>query len=291
MYSTTATTPNMIVMFPGKYTPEARVLINNLSGCNIKSKTPSLASDGGSSTLFSIAPLKIAKDKTPRIKRDQRSIVLSTNLRHGEREPMSTIPPEARKGVAYVQPGTTFATVRVQQGRIVVEILDWFVHGDDPQEIHGFDLLVRELLTDKAGQFGIRLRELALVGFDADFLGAPAFVLEEHALENSNFGRHAIGRLEIRRTEYVLGAITHVETLTIQALDPVLASCAVGGDREADDAIFLVPRTGRFGNREFVAEKTKRHVVAAELLNDGVKLAGGEASGCEFCAHDCISLG
>jgi hypothetical protein len=31
--------------------------------------------------------------------------------------------------------------------------------------------------------------------------------------------------------------------------------------------------------------------VATELLDDGVELAGGESGGCEFCAHDCISLG
>jgi hypothetical protein len=31
--------------------------------------------------------------------------------------------------------------------------------------------------------------------------------------------------------------------------------------------------------------------VTTELLDDGVELASGKASGCEFCAHDYISLG
>jgi hypothetical protein len=31
--------------------------------------------------------------------------------------------------------------------------------------------------------------------------------------------------------------------------------------------------------------------VATELLDDGVELAGRKTGGCEFCAHDCISLG
>jgi hypothetical protein len=31
--------------------------------------------------------------------------------------------------------------------------------------------------------------------------------------------------------------------------------------------------------------------VTTELLDDGVELAGGKSGRCEFCAHDCISLG
>ena len=220
-----------------------------------------------------------------------RILGLRTDLRHGEREPVVTIPPVVRPVVARIEPATTAVTVRAEQARIADGVIDRFVHGDNPDQTHRFDLLVRELLTDEAGQFGVRLRELALVGIGTDLLRDPVVVLEEHALENRDFGRHAVGRLEIRRTEHLLGVVSDAETVAFQTLDPVLADRAIGGDAEVDDAVFLTPRTGRFGNREFVAEKTERHVVATEFLDDGVELAGGEAGGCEFVAHDCISLG
>jgi len=217
--------------------------------------------------------------------------VLRTDLRHGEREPAVTTPPAVRPIAARAEPATNAVTARAQQDRTAVGVVDGFVHGNDPDQPHGFDLLVRELLTDEAGQFGVRLRELALVGFGANLLRDPVVVLEEHALENGDFGRHAARRLEVRRAKHLLGVVSDAETVALQTLDPVFAGRAIAGDREVDDAVFLAPRTGRFGNREFVAEKTKRHVVATELLDDSVELAGGKSGGCEFCAHDCISLG
>ncbi len=220
-----------------------------------------------------------------------RILGLRTDLRDSEREPFVTIPHEVRPAVIRVEPATTAATVRAQQARIAVGVVDGFVHGNDPDQTHGFDLLVRELLTDEAGQFGVRLRKLALVGLGANLLRDPVVVLEEHALENRDFGRHAVGRLEVRRAEHLLGVVCDTETVAFQTLDPVLAGRAVGGDAEVDDAVFLTPRTDRFGNREFITEKTERHVVATELLDDGVELASCEAGRCEFVAHDSISLG
>lgn len=212
-------------------------------------------------------------------------------MRHGEREPAATTPPEVRPAAARTEPATTAATARAQQARTAVGVVDRFVHGNDPNQTHRFDILVRELLTDEAGQFGVRLRELALVGLGANLLRDPVVVLEEHALENRNFGRHAARRLEIRRTEHLLGVVSDAETVVGETLDPDFASRAIAGDREVDDTVFLAPQTDRFGNREFVAEKTERHVVATELLDDGVELASSKARGCEFVAHDYISLG
>ncbi len=220
-----------------------------------------------------------------------RILVLRTDLRHSKREPVVTIPPVARPVVVRVEPATTAATARAQQVRIADGVVVGFVHSNDVPQTHRFDLLVRELLTDETGQFGVRLRELALVGLGANLLRDPVVVLHEHTLENGDFGRHTVGRLEVRRTEHLLGIVSDAETVAFQTLDPVLAGRAVGGDAEVDDAVFLTPRTCQFGNREFIAEKTERHVVATELLDDGVELAGGESGGCEFCAHDCISLG
>jgi len=196
---------------------------------------------------------------------------------HGEREPAVTIPPEARPADPRAEPATTVVTARDQQVRIAVGVVDGFVHYDDPPDTHGFDLLVRELLANETGQLDVRLGQLALVGFGTDLLRDPVVVLEEHALENGDFGRHATRRLEVRRTKYLIGVVADAETVAFQTLDPVLASRAVGCDAEVDDAVFLAPRTDRFGNRKFVAEKTERHVVATELLDDGIQLTRGKA--------------
>ncbi len=216
---------------------------------------------------------------------------MRTDLRHGEREPAVTIPPAARPAVVRAEPATIAATVRAQQARIAAGVVDGFVHDNDPDQTHLLDLLIRELLTDEASELGVRLGELALVGLGVDILRDPVVVLEGHALENRDFGRHAARRLEVRGTEHLIGVVAHAEFFAFEPGDPVLAGRTVAGDREVDDAVFLVPRASRFGNREFVAEKTERHVMATELLDDGVELAGGEAGGCEFRAHDCISLG
>ena len=83
-------------------------------------------------------------------------------------------------------------------------------------------------------------------GLGADLLRDPVVVLEEPALEDGDFGRHAVGRLEVRRTEHLLGVVAHAEALALESGDPVLAGRAVAGDREVDDAVFLVPRMGLF---------------------------------------------
>ena len=165
-------------------------------------------------------------------------------MRHGEREPAATIPPAARPVVVRVEPAPTAVTARAQQARIAAGVVDRFVHGNDPDQTHGFDLPVRELLTDETRQFCVRLREIALVGLGADLLRDPVVVLEEHPLEDGDFGRYAVGRLEIRRTEHLFGVVSDAETVTFQTLDPVLAGRAIAGDAEVDDAVFLTPRTG-----------------------------------------------
>ncbi len=108
------------------------------------------------------------------------------------------MPPVERPLVARLEPATIDATVRVQQDRIAAGVVDGFVHGNDVPQTHRFDLLVGELLTDEAGDLGVRLRELPLVGLGADHRSSPAPFLEETAFEDGDFGRHAVGRLEIR---------------------------------------------------------------------------------------------
>ena len=197
-----------------------------------------------------------------------RILGLRTDLRHGEREPAVMIPPAVRPAVVRAEPATNAVTVHVQQDRIAGGVVDGFAHDNDTDQTHLLDLLIRELLADEAGQFGVRLGELALVGLGVDILRDPVLVLEGHALENRDFGRHAARRLEVRRTEHLLGVLAHAEFFAFESGDPVLAGRTVASDREVDDAVFLVPRASRFGNREFVAEKTISRFFTSELVHN-----------------------
>ena len=219
-----------------------------------------------------------------------RILVLSTDLRDGEREPEVTNPPEARPVAARAEPATNAVTARAQQDRNAVGVVDGFVHGNDVPQPHCFDLLIRELLTNEAGQFGFRLAELALVGLGANLLRDPVVVLEEHALENGDFGHHTARRLEVRRTEYLLGVVSDAETVARETLDPVLASRAVAGDREVDNAVFFAPRTWpRFGNSDLALKKQLGSINPCLLykqFDNCIQLTDGITGGCKFCAHD-----
>ena len=190
-----------------------------------------------------------------------RVLVLRTDLRHGKREPEATKPPVVRPAAACAEPATTAVTVRAQQVRTAVGIVDGFVHGNDVPKTHRFDLLVRELQTDEAGQFGVRYDELAQGALGTNLPRDSVVVLEEHTLENGNFGRHATRRLEVRRTEHLLGIVIYAETIAFQTLDPVLAGRAVGGDAEVDDAVFLAPRK-RVGSETESSSRRKRSAMS-----------------------------
>lgn len=163
------------------------------------------------------------------------------NLRDSEREPAVTVPLAVRPRVARVEPATAIVVVHAEHARSAVKALDGFVHDSYPPEAHYPKLLISELLADQASDFGIRLPELALFGLGANIIRDPVVVLEEPALENGDFSRHAGGRLEVRRTEYAICVVSHAETLALQARDPVLTGRAVALHREVDDTVFLAP--------------------------------------------------
>ncbi len=128
-----------------------------------------------------------------------------------------------------------------KHGPIVAEF-DRFMHCSDPPETHSPDLHVREFLANEAGDLGVRSDEIAPVSFGTNLFRRDLVVgvAEERALEDSDFGRHAIGRLEVRRTEYLLDIVSDV-AVAFQTLNPVLAGRAVGGNREGNDVVFLAP--------------------------------------------------
>jgi len=211
-------------------------------------------------------------------------------LRDDEREPAVTIPPAVRLAVVRVQPATTVAPVRAEQVRNAAGILDRFVHSDDPYHAHGFDVLVREVLADEAGHFGVRRGQLALVGLGTNLLRDPIAVLEEHALEDGDLGGDTRGRLEVRRAKHAFGVVARTEALALKTLDPLGTGRAVGRDAEVDDAVLFTPVASRFRNRELALEELDCAVMATEFLDDGVQLAGRKVGRCEFSTHGFISL-
>lgn len=78
-------------------------------------------------------------------------------LRQDKREPASNAPPAAGVDAVRVQPATIAETVRAEEVRKAVGIFDGFVHCNDPRQAHRLNLLVREVLTDETGDFGVRL--------------------------------------------------------------------------------------------------------------------------------------
>ncbi len=115
------------------------------------------------------------------------------------------------------------------------------MHGDDPDQAHRLDVLVREVFPDETGHFRVRRCQLALRSQVADVAGNTVVVLEEQALEDGDFGRHAFRRLEVRRTKLAFGVVARTEALLFETLDPLGTSRAVGSDANVDDAVLFTP--------------------------------------------------
>lgn len=169
--------------------------------------------------------------------------------------------------------------------RIGIGIPDGFVHSKDPPETHSLDLLVGERLTDEAGDFGVRCFELALGRVGTNLLGDPIVVLEEYALEDGDFGRHARGWLEVRGKEQDLGVVHDPEAFLLKTPNPLFTGRSIAHDREVDDAVLLAPGALRFCNRGFATEELQRFIMATEFLDDGVQLSSRKVGRFEFSAH------
>ena len=200
------------------------------------------------------------------------------HLRTDEREPTVTIPPVVRPAVVRVEPPTVVVATGTQQARIAASVFDGLVHADDPDETHGRDLIIGELLTDEARHLDVGLREPTLFGLRTDLLGDPVVVTEEHALQDGDLRGHAARGPKVRRSEHLLGVSTHAQALALQPRDPGQAGRAIAGHRKVDHAIFLAPFARRLGNRELVAKKPLCSLLAAEFVDDCLKPVMGAMS-------------
>ena len=163
-------------------------------------------------------------------------------MRGKENETIHTTPPAARVAIERVEPPTYYAVaVSTEKVLSAAGIIDGFVHRDEPDQTHRFDVLIREILADEAGYFGIGFCELPLVGLGANLARDTILVGEKLSFENHAVVRDAGGRLEIRRVQDILRPFGQPEVFLLQTSNPLRTSRAVGGDGEVDDAVLLHP--------------------------------------------------
>ena len=184
----------------------------------------------------------MGRERTKFLRTEVQSVlVLRTNLRNDKREPVPTFPPTGKLATIRTQPATIVASAHTEQARTAVGILDGFVHDNNPTETHRFDLLVRKVLTDEAGNLSVGLRQLAQSALGTNLLRNPIVVMEEPALEDGDLSGNTGGRLETPRTEHTFGVDAQMEAFAPEPFDPLRTGRAVGRDAEVDDAVFLAP--------------------------------------------------
>lgn len=196
--------------------------------------------------LKKLAPfqLKVSRNRTKGYAQraeGQKDLALRADLRSDKSEAVDATPPAIGIAIAGAQPATTVIAVRREEGRITAGVLDELVHGNDPHQPHGLDLLVRKLVADQAGNLGVGGGQLALASLSTDLLGDAVTIVEEHALQDSNVVGDAGSRLEILGAEELLGVIADAISLGLQVGDPLGTGLAVRGDSEIDDAVLLAP--------------------------------------------------
>lgn len=214
------------------------------------------------------------------------------HLREDEGEAVHTTPP-AGIAAARVEPTTAITAIRREEARTATSF-DGLVHDDDPPKPHGFELLVREHLTDQAGNFGVRGREFHLSRLVADLLGDAIAVAEEQALQNCNFVSHTRRRLEVIGQQNLPGiGRFDAEAFLLETLDPLLAGCAVGGDGEVDDAVGFAPALDRLGHLPLAGIDAPNSLVGVrdlhllhQILDEGVQFTGQHIGDNEFLIHD-----
>ena len=183
-----------------------------------------------------------------------------------ESETIVTSPPADRVVVIGVEPPALDIAARVEETRVAIGILDGFVHDDDPNETHGFELFVREVLPDEASHFGVRFREVPLGGFGANLLCDAVFVREERPFQDSNLGGDVLGGLEVLRAKDLLGVVAETIPFLLETLGPLWASGTVGSDGQVDDTILHTKTVSWFRNHQFISEESVDSLHAAEFV-------------------------
>lgn len=116
------------------------------------------------------------------------------------------------------------------------------VHGDDHRKAHLLDLLVRELVTDETSDFDIGLSELPTLCFGEDEDPVAEIKIKDFAIDDSDINRDAgIHWPKVLGMERALRKPINFTIFAFKALDPLLPTHAVRGDREVDDPVLYAP--------------------------------------------------
>ena len=126
--------------------------------------------------------------------KDPGDLGLWTNLRDSERETTMAVPEAVKSVIVGVEPTTITAPVRAEQARNAVGILDGFMHRDDVPQTHNFQLLVRERVSDQAGDLPVRLEPTFLVSRRTNLLRDTVTVADLLAGTHHDVVGDAVGR-------------------------------------------------------------------------------------------------
>ncbi len=142
------------------------------------------------------------------------------------------------------------------------------MHNEDPNETHGFNLLVREHVTDETGDFGVGLVPCAAGSFGADLLGEAIVFLEQPSFEHRDFSGDAARRFEVGRVEQAFGVVFHVPAVSIEALDPLRTSSTVGRNGEVNHTVLFTPGASWYRNHKLTAEEALNTIHTTEFVHN-----------------------
>ena len=95
------------------------------------------------------------------------------NLKH---EAVVASPPAAGTTPARAEPLTTITTVDAEEVRAAAGILDRLMHHHEPPDAQLLDVLVREVLTQQAGELGVRGEQSTVQRRQTDLLVDPLLI-------------------------------------------------------------------------------------------------------------------
>lgn len=159
------------------------------------------------------------------------------NLRDEEPEGTVVIPLVARPAPTRVEPLTTTATVRIEHARAAIGILDRLVHGGNPPDTEFLKFRIREQVSEKASRLGVRREPSPLLCVRTDLLRNAIAIRVGRADDDGQGVGDAVGCLEVRRPQDILGILREAEAFRFEIGDPVFAASTVRGDFNIDHII------------------------------------------------------
>src|SRR3989344_2355724 len=108
----------------------------------------------------------------------------------------------------------------------------------NPQDAHGTDFPVRELLSNQTGHFDLRRFQFASLRVSANMKKMPKFY---YALENRHMVSHVSGSVKIWRRQNIDHVPMQSNALLFETLHPGRPGSSIRGNFQTNNAVFLAP--------------------------------------------------